>query len=545
MKQTTAILATMIWLAFSFVSANSHKSPAQTRLSQASPPANFAFAWVKTWGSGMDDAAGHVAVDASGNLYIAGQFTGTVDFDPDPVKTDFHSSNNGSIDAFLSKFDSSGNFLWARTWGGSGRDVAYGVGVDASGNAYVVGPFRYTVDFDPDPLLAEAHTSNADYENNIFLSKFTPAGTFQWVRTWGPSLVTRSFGAEGYNVVISGNYLYVVGDFSGDQTDFNPWGSQDCHINHPPVDPDTPIFFDAFLSKFDLNGNFQWARTWGGEGYDDGPGVAVDGLGDVYVAGMYASTNINFDPAGGDAGKNHPAHDSGSIVDVFLSKFDSTGTFQWVRTWGGQGTEDAMGTIVVDGSDNVYVAGRFASTNCDFDPGAGTDVHSTHNPAPLVNPTLQQKDDALDAFVSKFASDGTFLWARTWGGNASDNAMSLAVDQWGHLYVSGWFSDSLDFDPGAGMENHASNGKFDAFISQFDSSGNFDWVKTWGGGGDDSVVVTLDASGNIYATGKFAGSVDFDPGGGVADRPSSGGSDAFLSKFLFLPHAIYLPVISK
>jgi hypothetical protein len=206
------VLMFVALLTVSFVSWDSY-IPAAVQL-QAISSQPLAFGWAKTWGGSSGDGVNHVAVDGSGNLYVAGEFVSAVDFDPqggNPNAT--FTSYNGSIDAFLSKFDSSGKFLWARTWGGQGRDVAYGVGVDGSGNAYVVGPFRYTVDFNPDPTITETHTSNAGGENNIYLSKFAPDGTFQWVRTWGPTLITGSFGAEGYNVALDGNYLYVVGDF--------------------------------------------------------------------------------------------------------------------------------------------------------------------------------------------------------------------------------------------------------------------------------------------------------------------------------------------
>jgi hypothetical protein len=488
--------------------------------------------WTKTWGGSSNDSASHVAVDKWGNLYVAGQFTGMVDFDPDPLITDTHTSYNGSIDAFISKFDSSGKFLWAKTWGGIDRDVAYGANIDSLGNVYVTGPFRYTVDFNPDPTITETHTSNADSENNIFLSKFTPDGTFQWVRTWGPDKVPNAFGAEAYNVAVDGsNNIYVVGDFSGDRTDFNPWGEHDWHTNHPPGSG--PIFFDAFLSKFDSNGNFIWARTWGGEGYDDGPGVALDGSGNVYVAGMYASQNINFDPAGGSGGANHPAHDSGILVDVFLSKFDANGNFQWVRTWGGQGTEDASGTVAVDEANNVYVAGRFASTNCDFNPEGPPDIHSSNG--------------ALDAFISKFASDGTFQWAKTWGGSGDDAAGGLALDRSNNVYPAGWFHNTVDFDPGSGVDNHTSNGKYDAFLSQLDPGGNFNWAKTWGGSGDDISSVSLDGADNAYTAGGFVDTVDFDPSSGTDNHTSQGGVDAFLSQYLAeaLPHSIRLPMITR
>ena len=527
------LLVSLFALPGSRVWAAELSQPARTAPA-TSAPVGAAQAWTVTWGGSGDEKAGRVAVDGAGNVFLAGEFSGTADFNPSPTASDVHSSNSGSIDAFLSKFDADGNLLWAKTWGSSRRDVAYGVAVDSLGYSYVVGPFMDTVDFNPDPAISELHTSNAIsgtiYHNNIYLSKFAPDGAFVWVRTWGPAYVTGAAGgAEGYMVAIDGNALYVVGDFSGGTTDFNPWGGHDYHTNHPSVSG--PTFFDAFLSKFDLDGNFQWAKTWGGEGYDDGPGVAIDSSGNVYVSGMYASQTINFDPAGGSQGLGHPAQDSGILVDVFLSKFDADGNFQWVRTWGGQGAEDAMGLAVVDSADNIYVAGRFMSTNCDFNPGGIPDLHSTHG--------------GQDAFVSKFDASGNFQWARTWGGSDSDNVMSLALDEWGNVYTSGWFSGSFDFNPGSAVDTHAANGGRDMFLTQYAPNGNYQWTRTWGGSSDDSGVIGLSGSGRLYAAGAFAASVDFDPGPDSELHLANGATDAFLSQFVLLPRAQYLPALNR
>ncbi len=527
------IFVSVAFLIISLFLTGKTLSPARSSPSR-SGPATLSKGWTKTWGGSGSERVLRTAVDASGNWYLVGEFSGAVDFNPAPGAQEDHHSYNETIDAFLTKFDSSGNFLWAKTWGGSKRDVAYGVGVDSTGSAYVVGPFMDTVDFNPDPAVDEIHVSNGIsgtvYQNNVYLSKFAPDGTFQWVRAWGPETVKGAAGgAEGYSIAVDGNFLYVAGDFSGGVTDFNPWGGHDYHANHPPVSG--PIFFDSFLSKFDLDGNFQWAQTWGGEGYDDGPGVAVDGEGNLYVAGMYASQDINFDPDGGSAGLGHPAQDSGAMVDVFLTKFDANGDFLWVRTWGGQGTEDAMGTAVVDAENFVYVSGRYASLDCDFDPGPGEDRHSTNG--------------GQDAFVSKFDPDGNFVWARTWGGSDSDNATSLGVDSAGNLFAAGWFSDAFDFDPGEGITRHASQGQRDAFISQFDSRGSFYRAWTWGGSGSDSGMLALDMTDNVYGAGEFVGLVDFDPGAGEDFRTSNGGSDAFFSQLLLISQRTFLPVVSR
>jgi hypothetical protein len=125
--------------------------------------------------------------------------------------------------------------------------------------------------------------------------------------------------------------------------------------------------------------------------------------------------------------------------------------------------------------------------------------------------------------------------------------MGLAVDAAGNVYVSGWFFATVDFDPGSGNDTHPSNGQHDAFLSQFDSSGNFQWAKTWGGSGNDSSGVAADGAGNVYAFGGFVGTVDLDPGSGVDNHTSHGASDAFLSKFLSLSasNIIYLPLVTR
>jgi hypothetical protein len=502
-------------------------------------PEIIAEGWSKTWGGSGKDASHHMVLDASGNVFIAGEFAGLIDFNPDPVKTDWHSSNNGTTDAFLCKFSADGIFQWAKTWGGGpaggtgmvGRDVPNGLGVDSAGNVYVTGPFQYTVDFNPAPAKMDNRTSNSGASNNIFLSKFAPDGTFRWVRAWGPS----DAGGESYSLVIdSSDHIYVVGDFSGKSTtaiDFDPDPVKtDLHFNHP-ADPATGItFFDSFLSKFDSNGNLEWAETWGGEGYDDGPGVGLDGSGNVYVTGMYGSKNINFDPDGGAEGLNHPSTEGGAKVDVFLSKFTSTGDFQWVRTWGGTG-DDVGEAVLVDEANNIYLGGRFACTDCVLNPGGPAAFHS---------------NGALDAFLMEYDADGNLAWVRTWGGSGdteNDAIGGLVMDEQNNLYATGLFAGTVAFD--SGTNTVTSKGLSDAFLIKFSPDGAYQWVQTWGGAGDDWGYYLAVRAGRYYVAGAYADTVDFDPGSGSDSHTSNGGQDAYVVRFLSWTDFLHIPVIVK
>ncbi len=385
------------------------------------------FEWVRTWGGSEWAIGREVAADGSGNVYVTGYFSGTVDFDPgggDP-----HTSNGGR-DVFLSKFDSSGNFEWARTWGGSSWDSGLGVAADSSGNVYVTGYFWGTVYFDPggdDP-----HTSNGG--RDVFLSKFDSSGNFKWVQTWGGSDSNYGWGVSADG---SGN-VYVTGHFTG-TVYFDPGGG-DPHTSNGSI--------DVFLSKFDSSGNFEWARTWGGSGWDRGCVVAADGSGNVYITGYFEGT-ADFDPGGGDP------HTSNGDWDVFLSKFDSSGNFKWARTWGGPEIDFGL-SVAADGSGNVYITGYFEGT-VDFNPGDG-DPHTSNG--------------GRDVFLSKFDSSGNFEWARTWGGSDYDLGLGVAVDGSGYVYVTGYFESKVDFAPtdqpcNEEMDEHTSNGGYDLFLIKY------------------------------------------------------------------------------
>jgi len=456
---------------------------------------NVSWQWTRTWGGSDEDYGLAVAVDNAGNVYMTGCFADTVDFDPGPVEEN-HTSN-GYDDVFLSMFDSSGNFIWAKTWGGSNcSTTGQGVALDGSGNVYVTGYFNGTVDFDPGTGVDD-HTSIGF--RNVFLSKFDSSGEFQWAKTWGGS----GGNDIGYGLAVDGSGSVFVTGFFSDTVDFDPGPGEDNHTSNGDD--------DIFLSRFDSSGNFQWAKTWGGMSGDLGREAGVDGTGNVYVTGYFVDT-VDLDP-----GPDEDIHTSNGYDDVFLSRFDSSGNFQWAKTWGGSGSAGIGYGLAVDGSGDVFVTGWFLGT-VDFDPGSGID-NSTSN-------------GEGDVFLSSYDSSGNFQWAKTWGGSSWDIGFGVAVDGSGNVYVTGYLSETVDFDPGLAEDNHTSNGVYDVFLSRFNTSGNFLWANTWGGNDwDIGGGVAVDGPGNVYVTGTFKETVDFDPGPGIDNHTSNGYSDIFLSKF--------------
>ena len=170
----------------------------------------------------------------------------------------------------------------------------------------------------------------------------------------------------------------------------------------------------------------------------------------------------------------------------------------------------------MDDSGNVHTTGSFEGT-VDFDPGAGSATRTSSG--------------SLDVFVQKLNASGTYDWAISFGASSSDQGYSVTVDASGNVYTTGSFLGTADFDPGSGTANLTSAGPWDIFIQKLNASGNFVWAKSFGDSSiDGGYSITTDASGNIFTTGHFAGTVDFNPGVGTANLTSAGNYDIFIQK---------------
>ncbi len=452
--------------------------------------------YARIWGGASMDRGAGVATDSAGNIYVAGYFDYYCEF-KFPEGNDIYFLDPYEPDqSYLVKFSPSGAYLWSRAWGGSSdSDRAYAVAVDGSGKIYVAGRFEGNADFDPGDGV-EMRTS-VNIWDDVYLSKFDSSGNFLWVQTWGG---TGDDWAYGVAVDNSGN-AFVTGDFE-ESADFDPGIGVDTHYSNGDS--------DVFISKFDSSGNFQWARTWGGGGWETSADVTVDGSGSVYGAGHFSGT-VDFNP-----GSGVDNHTSSGGSDAWFIKLDSSGGYVWAKTWGGSGGDTGRG-IGTDGSTSVYVTGLFTGT-VDLDPGGSSDEHSANG--------------NQDVYVTRFDYSGNYQWARTWGGAKMDYGNDVDADSSGNVFITGLFRLSVDFDPGSGVDMHSA-GWYDIYLSKFDSSGNFQWAHTWGDdSADEGWGVAVDGSGNASITGDFKGSIDFDPGSGEDWHTSVQDDDAFLIRLL-------------
>ncbi len=471
---------------------------AMTALCSMSNPANAQnLQWARAMGGPGFDMGNSVGVDASGDVYTTGYFNGTADFNPDSATT-FNLTSNGVEDIFVSKFDGSGNFSWVVQIGASNMDLGSSLAFDAAGNVYVTGQFEDTVDFDPGVGVFTMIVTGAD---DAFVLKLDPAGNFVWARQFGGTYATGA----SITVDLAGN-VFTAGHFQG-VNDFDP-GAGTMNLTSAGAE-------DVFVSKLDPSGNFLWVKQMGGPQYDYASSVALDAVGSIYTVGYFAGTS-DFDPG---AGTFNLIGSSTFIQDIYISKLDAAGNFEWAKKIGTASATDVASSVAIDPSGNVYTTGMYAGT-VDFNPGTGS-----------FNMTAPGGD--FNCYISKLDSLGNFVWAKQVGGSVYDEGRFITTDAIGNVYTMGRMDGTGDFDPGAGVFNFTTNGGDDIFISKLDASGNYIWATTFGGtGSDNPASLDFDANYNIYITGYFAGPMDVDPGPGTYILDSLGGTiDVFVIKF--------------
>jgi gliding motility-associated-like protein len=487
------------------------------------------YQWAKSIGGSNEDLSSCVAVDNNGFVYIAGYFQGSnIDFDPSPTASTLLTSSSNSRDGYLAKFTTTGNFVWAFKIGGSNKDVIQGVSVDASGNPFVTGYFRgANVDFDPGPgtaFLTSVGDDGSDpgYGGDIFIAKYSPAGQYQWAFNIGGTLIgdagitiandaagnvyaggyfgnSADFdpsptgtqllnGASGtayiakYNgngqyqwafnfglgnsnnspfgmkVDAAGN-VYTTGYFSGTNIDFNPSPTVTNTLSSNGN-------FEVFVSKYNTNGQYQWAFSMGGVNLDVGRDIEIDPSGNVYVVGDFNGTNIDFDPS-----PTGTALFSTVGFDVFLAKYNNNGQFQWAKKYGGTGNDISWSLAYANNA--IYITGSFQNT-INFSP-TGVDNLTSNG--------------ANDFYMTKFDVNGNYICSFAIGGSGNDDAYRVDADNAGNLFVTGILSSAnTDFNPSTSVtSNLSANGLSDIFLASY----------TWA----DNVLPTGTLTGNSIACG--------------------------------------------
>jgi hypothetical protein len=393
-----------------------------------------------------------LAIDAHGNSLIVGSFAGQADFGGGPLV-----ANGAYEDAYITKYGPLGEHLWSRRYGGEEHQRLSGVAVDATGNVFVTGKFRDVIDFGGGPLQSVSY-------DDIVLAKLRPDGEHLWSKSFGGSKIDfgRHVAADGAGNVILAAQTDGAVDFGG-----GPRGQGTT----------------AHVVKFSPDGALVWHRAYGS---DAGVGdVTVDPDDNIIAVGGFIA------PVDFGAGVTVPADNA----NLFILKLDRYGEFMWFKQNGGTHVYDgpSAGGVKTDAAGNIHLAGKFANTAADvwiavLSPdgehlwssahGVGQDKwQSAHdvsaNPAgqtvvtgsfdgaiDLGGMPFGSGGDGAEAFVGRFAPDGSHELSRAFQGNGSYSGDAVAIDEQGGIWVAGYFNQPFE----VGGEQLAPKAGYDGYV---------------------------------------------------------------------------------
>ncbi|MCI2283597.1 hypothetical protein L3081_09585 [Colwellia sp. MSW7] len=458
--------------------------------------ANTQLQWVVALQGAGTDKVSAITADDTGNTYVTGSFRSThnSDMTVNRISTmgvvtplgDYSTADNWTK-AYIMKLSQTGALLWFKVLDGNAPNSdskGQTIAIDKNQNVYVGGEFANVIDFDPsanETVISSAQNGLNDPEDppgsDAFVMKLTGNGDFVWVKTLGG----ENNGDEVNQIVVdsANNVLYIGGTLSSDDGGVNMNGSVNTleFTSTGAADGSGTDSGDdfSFVQKLDAtNGNIIWSKAFLADAIDDESessisSIAVNlGDGSVFVAGSFDS-NIDFNP---DPNTTNTSQSQGSNDDLFFVKLDTNGVYKWHGTLGNANTaEDTDEGIdaIHFGNNKLYISGDY---NGAVQVGSGTAA----NIAVWANniPASNGDQDAL--LLQLNPTDGSFIWARNFGGTAYDTGDSFAQDSSNNVYFAGQFKNTIDLDPSVEVlnkttqEGNGINGR-DAFVVKLSENG--------------------------------------------------------------------------
>lgn len=403
--------------------------------------------WATYFGGSGGDFSRYTAKDSAGNIYTVG-YTGSTN---GIAFNGYQNNNGGGLDAYIAKFSPAGTLLWASYYGGSSDDDGFGIAFDKEGNFYLSGTTKSA-----NSIAYNGHQNTLAGGSDCFLVKFNKEGQRIWGTYYGGS-GNELFGEIALDK--NGN-IYMQGETTSSSG-----------IAYNGFD-NTKSSYDGFLVKFNPDGVRQWGTYFGPVTYCRS--IAVDLDDNVYICGMASSSGLAY-----NGHQNSP----GGSYDGYLVKFNSAGSRTWSTYYGGSDW-DALRRLRTDKYGNVYACGETLSTNNIASGGF-----------------QNTKSVVRDGYLVKFNKDGVRQWGTYYGGDGSDGAFGVEIDETGNIYLGG-STPSTNNMAYRGFQNTNAGGRADVFVVKFDQNLNRIWGTYFGGANEDQFgSLLLIDSGRLIVTG--------------------------------------------
>ncbi len=459
--------------------------------------------WVKKSTGDINEGFACVTTDSNGNVFAGGSIiSDTADFGLGTVTT------NGYADYSLIKYDASGTPLWMKTGGGIGNEIVYNMTTDSSGNLYA------TVSFQSASVTFGSYTINntstvpnevglLDYD--IALVKYDTNGTVLWAKKIG------GLGNESLATVVCDALQNVyITTFSASQT---------LMVGNVSATANSNSLVGGVLAKIDPLGTTLWIKRFGNNDVYDNSFVSApvfDATGNIYVTGFFESETFTL-------GSITYTNSEPGLLDCYIAKLDSNGNIIWQKALQGNGDEGASVLVVqnelfmsfstrasqvigsstysFDGinynSPTLYSSG-FIKMNTSGQVNSVTNYSTIFNPilsfniktdgasiyftgqfntptisfgaTTLVNANSSTTVPTQDIFVAKMNTNGQFLWAKSFGGIGSEDALGFAIDPIDNLFIGGYFDSSLITLGSTTIANTSQTGYVDAYVAKLNST---------------------------------------------------------------------------
>jgi Secretion system C-terminal sorting domain len=457
------------------------------------------YKWAKALGASTNSVVlpQGMATDKFDNIFTTGVFSDTVDFDPGPGVQQLVVGTFANL--FVTKLDKNGNYKWAKqigeNKGAQGEDIC----TDSSGNCIVIGNLTDTIDSDPGPGVAKLNCPPSTCLAHSMIIKLDSLGNFMWSKQLEVNSTDSMHYVFALNVMSDKRENIVISGYFNGTIDFDPGAGTVLKSNL--------VGASLFILTLDKYGNFKHIKTIGNVNLPDviySFAIAHDKYNNVMLTGSFTG-EMDFDPGPGVFFMTSYGNRS-----AFTLCLDSFGDFRWANYIGPDAANGSWFSnfgfaVATDLSGNTYVTGAIEDT---------VELDGINNLLPI------RCKGPNDAYIVKYDTHGKVLWGNTFGADGYDEGKGVAVDKSGNVLGTGYFTYTVDFDPSSGIDTLvALLGGNDAYVVQFDSSGNLKWNLNLQGDGATNMPINIFTNilSGFYVGGSFAGSVDFDASAGVAN----------------------------
>lgn len=424
---------------------------------------NGAYQWHTFHGSSDRESGLSLSVDNAGSLCVAGKSSGDWT-GPDGEKPVNAFSRFDEI--YVLKLDFDGAYQWHTFHGGTGYDDGWSLDIGGDGSLYATGESSDSWTGPSGEYPVHAH-SGAD---DVFVLKQDLSGAYLWHTFCGGAGVDK-----GRSIVNDGSgNVFVIGESSATWTGPNGESPQNDHSGS----------VDGFVLSLDVKGAYQWHTFFGGAGDDVGRSIASDGGEWLYITG---ESSASWSGPSGSA----PQHAHAGTTDIFVVKLHSSGVYQW-HTFFGSAAADHGSSIAVGQNQSLYVTGASSES------WKGSEGQ----------PPQHAFTSGEETVVLKLNASGTYQWHTFYGSETTDQGTSLAVDENGNLFITG-FADNSWNGPSGQSSLNAHSGDQEIFVLGLNPGGTYLWHAFYGSdAADQGASLAINESGDLFITGVSGESWD-------------------------------------